>query len=767
MKGKTKAAVTGGLVAAVLLMAVQATTAQFNRPPQEAERKAERAEKLLEQGKYREAHAEATESIFIKATVKALLVRGRVYMHWQQYDEAYNDFTMAHGLSRENTEVLEHRVHALVKGERFKEALEDLAALEKLGPRNPRYPYLKGLVYWQNLKDLKKAMASFNAALRLNSGHGPTYLARARMLAEGRQMPRALSDADKAVQYLPESAEARFFRAGLLRRKRKFDAAAADYREGLKHRSKAFDQRLALMEVLIQGRQEAQVHDEAERCYSFARGNRRPIPALFDAVGLALSGDEHADEAAGYLRSLFERGLRRYDFDTEGVRKIVLKRGDVATSRRQSALKLLDQWREAHRHWLQKRGLPRGEEALINHALAQYLVAGKKDEAFKTLDTAAEKPDATVKVFLARAYLKGQSKMHTAARRDFDEAIKRTDTLATAWFGRAIAQARLEDLDKAIADMGRAIKLNDRFWEARYQRGRWLVEQFKYDEALSDYNQALAVRPSFVPGLTSRGVALCTVRRYREALSDFKKAVEIDLMSARSQGLLAQAMEATDKQKDALDHYSRAIKLSPRSGYYQKLRGDYRFRRREYTSALGDYDLAVSCDPEVVTRYIDRGNCYLAKGDYKKALADYKEADKRNFPLGKLYSAQAHILQNDYNRAWIELEDSRLEEQKVTYRPMGHFLRCLLLALEGGAEFDAAMKDLERSMEIEYRTMVFDRSHLRKCVDALGDLTADRRAKALKVFAAWNTGHIKPPKNPPQFPWEADYWGDGTNPPKK
>ena len=113
------------------------------------------------------------------------------------------------------------------------------------------------------------------------------------------------------------------------------------------------------------------------------------------------------------------------------------------------------------------------------------------------------------------------------------------------------------------------------------------------------------------------------------------------------------------------------------------------------------------------------------------------------------------------------MEDSRLEEQKATYRPMGLFLRCLLLALEGRAELDSAMKDFQESMEIEYRTMVFDRSHLKKYVDTLEDLAADRRDKALKVFAAWNTGHIKPPKNPPEFPWEADYWGDGANPPKK
>ena len=767
MTGRMRVASIAVLATAALLTASPTATAQLTSSPGEAERRARKAEKLLDQGKYREAHRKAGESILIRPNVRALLVRGKVNMHWKKYDEAYNDFTMAHRLSSENTEVLEYRVHALVKSKRFKEALADLDTLEELGSSNPRYPYLKGVIYWQNLKDARKALAAFKAALRLNSSHGPTYLARARLLAESRQVPKALTDADKAVQFMPKSAAALFFRAALMRKKRKFDLAAADYREGLKLRGRAFDQRLALMEVLIQGGQETQVHDEAQICYSYVDGDRKAIPALYDAVAQALSGDEAADQAAGYLRSLFERGSRYYDFDSDEFRKIILKRGNVATARRQSALKLLDEWREAHRHWLQKRGVPRNEQGLINHALAQHKVADNSDEALKTLDRAAAKSNATAKVFLVRAFIKRQLKQHKAALRDFDEAIKRQPALATAWFGRALTQADLEAQDKALADMGKAIELDGRFWEAHYHRGKWRAERFNYDEALADYNRALAGCPSFVNALVARGLTLCILGRYREGLADFKLAVATRATWAHAQARLAQAMEATGNQKDALEHYSEAVKLSPSSGYYQNLRANFRFRRRQYTEAMEDYDWSISCSPEAVTRYIDRGNCYLAGYDFKKALADYKEADKRGFLLGKLHAAQVHILQGNYNRAWIELEDSHLDRHAATYRPMGYFLRCLLLALEGDSEFDAVMKDFEQSMEVRYRTMVFDRSYLSKYVDRLEDLAADRRARALKVFAAWNTGHIKPVKNPPAFPWAADYWGDGTNPPKK
>jgi tetratricopeptide (TPR) repeat protein len=213
----------------------------------------------------------------------------------------------------------------------------------------------------------------------------------------------------------------------------------------------------------------------------------------------------------------------------------------------------------------------------------------------------------------------------------FEEFITRDDYLnynREYLAKRAKAYTKNQDYDLAIEDYNAILKIEPNDAEILNLRGNAYFSKNERDKAIADYTAALKISPSNNIFLFNRGYAHYMKRDYDKAIADYTAALKI--YTADKEVLYYRALAYSQKGDfdDAIKDYTTALNFEPDYRLALDNRGDVYARKKDYDKAIADYTASLKIKPDEPNILTARGDVYSEKGDYDRAIADYTAALK-------------------------------------------------------------------------------------------------------------------------------------------
>ncbi|XP_046576439.1 LOW QUALITY PROTEIN: uncharacterized protein LOC124284394 [Haliotis rubra] len=176
----------------------------------------------------------------------------------------------------------------------------------------------------------------------------------------------------------------------------------------------------------------------------------------------------------------------------------------------------------------------------------------------------------------------------------FNSAIKFDPNYAEAFYQRGLARIKLKQ-SKGIQDFNRALAINPKIFQAYLSRACYYGLKGNYTKAILNCNEAIKLQPNSVRAYLYRGALKYHIRAYELAIRDLSKAASIDSTCP-------------------LAYFNRAV-------CYQE--------NRQYHKALMDYGIVLLVGEQLMLKVlINRGLLYFERGDYSNALYDFQMAAK-------------------------------------------------------------------------------------------------------------------------------------------
>jgi tetratricopeptide (TPR) repeat protein len=334
-------------------------------------------------------------------------------------------------------------------------------------------------------KEIEAAYADGGEAIKLDPSRANTYETRARILANAREIDRAIEDYTAAINLEPNAY--RFFERGeLYRKKGEQGLAIADYKETVTRLNK-----------------EIVAHPDSPWLYrsrSNAHRNLGEIDKALSDFGEFLKRKKASDDAR-----IGERGdlyLRKGDFD-----------------------RAIADYSEA----INKQ--PDSTDRYDKRALA-YRLKGDYKRAILDYDQMVRLDDENPETYIGRGLAYIAAGKPERAVIDFTRAIDIYPEDATAFYNRAQAERERGNFEVAIGDYSAAIERNPRYAIAFNSRGRAYLAQNDVTRALADFNEAIRLDPKFGAAYCNRGVLHQVAGRMDDAIEDFGRAISTDPTNA-------------------------------------------------------------------------------------------------------------------------------------------------------------------------------------------------------------------------------------------
>ena len=254
-------------------------------------------------------------------------------------------------------------------------------------------------------------------------------------------------------------------------------------------------------------------------------------------------------------------------------------------------------------------------------------------------------------------------------------AIQADPKLQSAYIKRADFPARANLLPQAVNDLTQALRLNADDPKLFNSRGFLLLTLKKYDAAISDFDSAVALDLSYTAPLNNRGLARLSAGEGEKSLLDFDAALRIDPKYVDALNNRGYVLLQLERNTEAIETLTRAIELQPDYINAWNNRGIAHKQAEMSAEAVKDFTRAIELQPTQARYYLHRKEAYESLGQTAEAAADGDKADWLN-ELARL-NQQVLGTPNDAER-WL-------------YRA-AH--------LVDGAEYDTALKDLERALHL-------------------------------------------------------------------
>ena len=534
----------------------------------------------------------------------------------------------------------------------WREAIEAYGRAQGLG--SPGAALLRRAKAWEELKELKKALADLDEAVRLDPDNAAVIVARGILESRMNMSREAQEDLTRAARLTPKNPAILVARAGYYARSNKPREAMAD-----------FDAAIAA----------APKYAEAYNGRGALRANLGADldKALLDVVKAV----ELEPREPGYR---FNLGMLRLK------NKMYLKAVesfDAALELKGPAARILEQRAEA-------------KFQLGDH------VGAKQD-----IESALEKDPKNPSIYDTLGFIRLRSRAYEQAVRDLSQALHLDDALAPAYLHRGLAFGALGQLKNAEADLRRATELepdSKDAWTQLCEAQRLMKDP---NGALESCDHALSLDSQHGPAYLQRALAMLALKRYPRVIEDEDAAWQLG--TRRAEGLIAKSIAhaAARQYREAHKTYLQAIGMDPyvRSAYIGFAPGhpdgdDF----LSAIAALGDAMEADQKDPYV---YVLRADSLHNAEEFDKASLEYTKAMELDGTLADAYIGRGAALtaqdsleaaQQDFLRA-IELvpddADARIR---------------LAVVLTMRRDYPGALGELSKALQLEPKN---SEAHLR------------------------------------------------------
>lgn len=251
--------------------------------------------------------------------------------------------------------------------------------------------------------------------------------------------------------------------------------------------------------------------------------------------------------------------------------------------------------------------------------------AGRIDEAIADLGRSLELIPVDPRVWFERGVLRGGNNEHRLAIDDFNQAIQlglKTALLYTA-YGECLLELNL--VDEALSKLNEAVNLDDRIARAYTLRGKAWFQKTFYCQAIVDFDNAIAIEPASAANYENRAAAWQWLREYDKAIEDCNAAIQLTPQSPHALALRAVSYANQREFEKAIADCDASIRLDASNGLAFKMRGSVMVQVGDYPRAIEDLTKAILLNSLDLDSIGNRAAAWFQIGEYDQAVADLNE----------------------------------------------------------------------------------------------------------------------------------------------
>lgn len=143
--------------------------------------------------------------------------------------------------------------------------------------------------------------------------------------------------------------------------------------------------------------------------------------------------------------------------------------------------------------------------------------------------------------------------------------------------------------------------------EQHLQLGNTLLEQGKIDRAVNCYRQAIRTKPELSEAYHRLGEILTQQNNYREAIALYQQSIEWNRQDAESYYRLGQLSGKQEKWDEAIVYYRKAIEIQPSYDKAFHSLGNALFNQQNWQKAADAYRRAIKLNPNYFGSYNNLG----------------------------------------------------------------------------------------------------------------------------------------------------------------
>ncbi|MGK7393049.1 MAG: tetratricopeptide repeat protein [Candidatus Cyclobacteriaceae bacterium M3_2C_046] len=524
----------------------------------------------------------------------------------------------------------------------FEQALAVLNQMEGHdSPDQVKILILKGEIYMKQSK-IKQAIDTFKQLIKLAPDESLGYYNLAKAYGLDRNYPRAILNAERAVQ---------------------LDLMVEEYYVELatfyKNSNKNYLAEIALKQALQLNRNnhslwhqlgnlyhEQTRYYEAIKCYRKALRLKPQSSNYYFSLGAtykALFKYNEAEKAYQNALNKEEKDLIYFELGNLGFLK---KEYGSAKKYYEQAYKLQPQNVEYLSHLV--RSLENCEETIKARELLDQVM-----EKYKLRDTFLD--------HLGMAFYRLAD--DAKAIRCYEEAIKVTDKNPKYFSHLALAAMGADNFNLARESINIALALDpDNITYLGYS-GRIYINLKDYDKAIEIYTHIIMLNPEPAEYKVKIVGLFDLTNQVKKADLEIKKAISYDPKNGAYMNELGNAYQKISYFTQALECYNHATRLDPVNGLYHYNLSQASLELKKYEQAISAVQMALLYNPDKSTYYNHYGNILYKQKAYEKAIKQYIKAASLE-PFNTVYYSNLGLMYANINK---QHPDPKMFDKAVYY----------------------------------------------------------------------------------------------------
>ncbi len=571
-----------------------------------------------------------------------------IYADGKRFREAADEYAAALKLEPANDVTRLALVKAEVSIANYDTALPFAEEYVKNRPKDYEGHYLLGSIY-RGLARYPEAERELRTAERGNAqAYGVEYDL-GFVLARQQKPQEALPRFQRALKLQPDSAEAKFQLASVLKALNRPEEATAELDEFRHEKQRSVDENIAAAtgntanQLLAKGEWKG----AAEKYREALKLDPNNAKTWFN---LSIALDEMHDSATE--RQALEKALAL----------------DAGLKLAQNQLGLLDaaenKTADAEEHFRKAIELDPQFAAAQSNLGVLYGRLGRTKEAEDLLRKATENDARLTEAFLNLGLILAGEGRLTEADDKLRKAVDLAPDNVTALTGLGMIAQKSGKPDEAIEMFRRVTKLQPASAEAHLNLGIALADSYRSEEALSEFSTAEQLSPEAAAPRYNRGRVLVDLKRYAEAVPELTEACRRAPNYPVPFYLLGLAHSKLGEHGDAVIALQRFLTLQPRSADGYLLLGQNLQKLGKTDDAIAAWKEALDSDPDQLQalfslwRATAKANPEQGKllGERFAALQKKKQLTGEVQTLANLGVASAK--RGDYQEAASQLRDA-------------------------------------------------------------------------------------------------------------